>query len=169
MKIDMKKLTIVVVTFLFITLTTTKNFSNKKGVNWLTFELASQMAQKKPKKMLVDVYTDWCGWCKRMDKTTYEDPSVVDYINKHYYAVKLNAESLKQITYNGKLMSEQNLSGQIFGVSGYPCTVYLDEKLKVISPVPGYQDVPTFTKINRFFGENYYQKLSWEEFNKTVQ
>jgi thioredoxin-related protein len=145
------------------------NFSNKKGVNWLTFEQASKLAQSKPKKMLIDVYTDWCGWCKRMDKTTYEDASVIDYINKHYYAVKLNAESGKTITYNGKSMTEQALSGQVFGVSGYPCTVYLDEKLKMLSPVPGYLDVPNFTKINKFFGENYHQKMSWEEYNQKVQ
>lgn len=142
------------------------NYSNKHGVNWLTFEQASKLAKEKPKKMLIDVYTDWCGWCKRMDKTTYEDASVIDYINKHYYAVKLNAESSKTVTYNNKSLTEQALAGQVFGVSGYPCTVYLDESLKVLSPVPGYLDVPSFTKINKFFGEDIHKKMSWDEYNK---
>ena len=162
----MKKVIVVFVTLLIAVLPTTPNFSNKKGVNWLTFEQASALAKTKPKKMLIDVYTDWCGWCKRMDKTTYEDASVVDYINKHYYAVKLNAESGKTVTYNGKKMTEQALSGQAFGVSGYPCTVYLDENQKVLSPVPGYQDVPSFNKINKFFGEDFHKKMSWEDFQK---
>ena len=164
-----KKWNIGFIVIALVVLPSTKNFSNKQGVNWITFEQAVQFSQSKPKKVLIDVYTDWCGWCKRMDKTTYEDPSVVNYINKHFYAVKLNAESSKQITYNGKQMTEQNLSGQVFGVSGYPCTVYLDEKLRVLSPVPGYQDVAMFNKINRFFAENYYQKMSLDDFFRTVQ
>jgi thioredoxin-related protein len=66
-------------------------------------------------------------------------------------------------------MTEQNLSSQVFGVSGYPCTVYLDEKLRVLSPVPGYQEAATFNKINRFFAENYHQKMSLDDFFRTVQ
>ncbi len=162
----MKKISIAIITLIIAALPTTQNFSNKKGVNWLTFEQASALSKTKPKKMLIDVYTDWCGWCKRMDKTTYEDASIIDYINKNFYAVKLNAESAKTVTYNGKSMTEQALSGQAFGVSGYPCTVYLDEAQKVLSPVPGYLDVPSFTKINKFFGEDFYKKMSWEEFQK---
>jgi thioredoxin-related protein len=165
----MKTLSLLVVTTILALLPVSHNYSNKKGVNWLTFEQASKLSEGKPKKMLIDVYTDWCGWCKRMDKTTYEDPGVIDYVNKYYYAVKLNAESSKTISYNGKSMTEQMLAGQVFGVTGYPCTVYLDEKQKVLFPVPGYLDVANFTKVNKYIGENYHQKMSWEEFNQKVQ
>lgn len=165
----MKTLSLFLLTTFLAFVPVAHNYSNKKGVNWLTFEQASKMAESKPKKMLIDVYTDWCGWCKRMDKTTYEDAAVVDYVNKNYYAVKLNAESAKTITYNGKSMTEQMLAGQVFGVSGYPCTVYLDEKQKVLSPVPGYMDAPNFNKVNKFFGENFYEKMSWDEYNQKAQ
>lgn len=165
----MKSIALIIVTTLLAVVPVSHNLSSKKAVNWLSFEQASKLAESKPKKMLIDVYTDWCGWCKRMDKTTYEDAAVVDYIAKYYYPVKLNAESAKTITYNGKSMTEQMLAGQVFGVSGYPCTVYLDEKLKVLSPVPGYMDAANFNKVNKFFAENYHQKMSWEEFNQKVQ
>ncbi|HSJ67441.1 MAG TPA: DUF255 domain-containing protein, partial [Anditalea sp.] len=50
-------------------------------INWLTFEEAAAMTEKDPKMIIVDVYTDWCGWCKKMDKGTFTDPTVVEYIN----------------------------------------------------------------------------------------
>src|SRR5215467_6428835 len=70
-------------------------------IKWLSITEAEKLMKKEPKKVIVDIYTDWCGWCKRLDATTYKDPAVVDYINKNYYAVKFNAESKEDITYEG--------------------------------------------------------------------
>ena len=166
----MKKISITLVAVILTILPVSHNFSSKKGINWMTFEQATKMVESKPKKMLIDVYTDWCGWCKRMDKTTYEDASVIDYVNKNFYAVKLNAESAKTITFNSKSMTEQALSGQVFGVSGYPATVYLDEKSSVIGAVPGYWEAADFYKLNRYIAENIYQKkISFEEYKASVK
>ena len=68
-----------------------KKPKGEKDVKWLSFEEAQKLAAKTPKKIFVDVYTDWCGWCKKMDKNTLSDPGIKDYLNKKYYAVKLNA------------------------------------------------------------------------------
>ena len=87
----MKKLSIAIITLIIAALPTTPNFSNKKGVNWLTFEQASALAKTKPKKMLIDVYTDWCGWCKKMDATTFANPKIAAYVNQYFYAVKFNS------------------------------------------------------------------------------
>ena len=64
-------------------------------IQWLTMEEAYEKTQKEPKKILVDVYTDWCGWCKVMDRGTFRDEKVVAYVNEHYYAVKFDAEQTK--------------------------------------------------------------------------
>src|SRR5690606_5785974 len=73
----------------------------KASINWMTMEEAAAKIKKQPRKVFIDVYTDWCGWCKKMDKSTFTDPAVVAYINKNYYAVKLDAEGKKPITLNG--------------------------------------------------------------------
>ena len=67
-------------------------------IEWLTLEEAFARNQKAPRKILIDVYTGWCGWCKVMDKKTFTNPEVVKYVNETYYPVKLDAESTEPIT-----------------------------------------------------------------------
>ena len=67
-------------------------YAQAEKINWVSFEEAVQLNEKEPRKFIVDVYTDWCGWCKRMDQTTFKNPEVAQYINEKYWAVKLNAE-----------------------------------------------------------------------------
>ena len=61
-------------------------------INWVTLEEAVALQKKEPKKIMMDVYTNWCGPCKMFDKNTFQNKDVADYVNEHYYAVKFNAE-----------------------------------------------------------------------------
>ena len=88
-------LTIFVLSIPFVTVAQ----SNK--VEWLTLNQAEERMAKEPRKVLVDVYTTWCGPCKMLDQNTFQNPQVVEYINKHYYAVKINAEGPDPITFRG--------------------------------------------------------------------
>lgn len=56
-------------------------------ITWMSFEEAVAKSQKEPRKMFIDVYTDWCGWCKRMDATTFQDSIVAKYMGEKFYAV----------------------------------------------------------------------------------
>jgi thioredoxin-related protein len=114
-----------------------------KKINWLTIEEAQALGKKNPKKLFVDVYTDWCVWCKRMDQATFQDAEVVDYVNKNYYAVKLDAESKKMIKFNDTDLTEMELA-RAMRVSGYPTIVLLDETFTKIRPVPGFQKADAF-------------------------
>ncbi len=139
--------------------------STTTGIKWYTIEEMNKLQQKKPRKIVVDVYTDWCGWCKKMDKSTFADQAVGEYVNKNYYAVKLDAESNKKVLFNGKVLTERELASSIFAATGYPTTVYLDENLNVLTTVSSYLDVPMFTKIVKYFGDNVYKKQTWEQYN----
>jgi thioredoxin-related protein len=134
------------------------------SINWLSYDEAAKLNAKKPKKIFVDVYTDWCGWCKQLDKTSFRDPAVVKYMNKQYYAVKLNAESNDKVTYQGKEMTAAQLARNTFHATGYPTTVYLDERENLLQPLSGYLEAEMLNKILHFYGDNHYKTTSWDNF-----
>src|SRR3954463_14417926 len=72
-----------------------------KEIHWMTFKEALAKNEKAPKKIFIDVYTDWCGWCKKMDASTFTNDSIIQYMNKNFYAVKLDAETKDTIKYKG--------------------------------------------------------------------
>src|SRR6187455_2873333 len=71
------------------------------SVKWMTFEEALQKSKKEKRPVFIDVYTDWCGWCKVMDKNTFNDPQVSKLLNEKFYAVKFNAEQTEDVVFQG--------------------------------------------------------------------
>jgi len=145
-------------------------------VPWMSWEEAVQKAstEAEPKKMFIDVYTDWCGWCKKMDKDTFQDSEVAAYMTENFYMVKLDAEQKEPIEFGGKTYTfvasgrrgyHQLAAALLQGKLSYPTVVFLDENLKMLSPVPGYQKPDAFLKIARYFGENIYRDTSWEAYS----
>lgn len=155
-------------------------------INWLTIEEAYAKNLKEPRKFMIDVYTDWCGWCKVMDKNTFSDQRVIEYVNKKYYAVKLDAESQKLIKLGEKsfkFVPQGNKGYNEFaavimnGQMSFPTVVFMDEKfmnekanqLFVIQAVPGYHEPGEYHQIITFFGDNHHTKqTTWESFTKEI-
>src|SRR5690606_20775174 len=75
--------------------------SKAQGVQWMTFEEAVERSKTEKRKIFIDVYTDWCGWCKVMDRKTFNDPIVAELLNTQYYPVKFNAEQRGDVVYDG--------------------------------------------------------------------
>ena len=98
----MKKIiTLVIVAFITVNVTA-------QEINWVSLEEALELQKKNPKKIMMDVYTNWCGPCKKLDKYTFGNKDVAEYINKHYYAVKFNGEGNEKIRYNDKDFENPN-------------------------------------------------------------
>ncbi len=144
-------------------------------VNWLTWEEAQARNKKEPRKFIVDVYTQWCGWCKKMDKETFDNADITKYINKNFYAVKFDAETKSDINFNNKVYSyiksgsggyHQLASEITFGKLSYPTIVFLDEKLNVLQPIPGYKDIMSLDKIMKYFAEDYYKTTPWKKYEE---
>lgn len=143
-------------------------------LKWYTWEEAVALNKTNPKKIFVDVFTDWCGWCKRMDKGTFTDPQVVAYLQEHFYPVKLNAEQKADIQFNGetfKYVDTGNGRGintlaysLLDGHLSYPTVVYINEKYERIMISPGYKEVPDLMKELHFAAEEQYSKTSWDEY-----
>ncbi len=144
-----------------------------KIVTWLTIEQAFEKNKKEPRKIFIDVYTDWCGWCKKMDKTTFENEKIAQLLNDKYYAVKLDAEYTQDIEIQGdtfKFVPQGNkgyhelAAALLNGKMSYPTVVFLDEKFQLLTPVPGYQQPQDLHPILEFFGDSHYQNTEWETF-----
>ena len=145
--------------------------AKNETIHWISFEDALTRSSKEPKKIFMDIYTEWCGWCKKMDKSTFTDPAVIDYLNKHFYSVKLDAETKDTITYKAKdytfvsaYKSNEIAAYLLNGQMGYPTAVYLDEKSDPITAVPGYFTSEQLIPILKYFGENIYKTKKWEEY-----
>jgi thioredoxin-related protein len=113
-------------------------------IKWLKFEEAIAANAQNPKMLLIDVYTDWCGWCKKMDKDTFTDPKVIAHINSNFYAVKMNAENTQRtFDFMGKQYTEAQMAAAM-RVRSYPNFVIIEPKLQNIAQLPGYRAPEAF-------------------------
>ncbi|MDF9798542.1 thioredoxin-related protein [Catalinimonas alkaloidigena] len=123
-----------------------------KGINWVTIEEAQELSKENPKKVIMDVYTDWCGWCKKMDKTTFADEKVVEYVNENFYAVKFDAEANKSFAFKGQEFTNPQFT-KALRVSGYPTVVFFAEDFSKFQPVSGYRQADEFLKMLESFNQ----------------
>jgi thiol:disulfide interchange protein len=108
------------------------------SISWQKdLDQALALARANKTTVVVDIYTDWCGWCKRMDKDIYTHPQIISLSNRYVF-LKLNAEDGGQ----GARFAQKN------NVEGYPTTVIIDENGRYLRAVPGYPpSVQTFANF----------------------
>ena len=132
-------------------------------IQWLDFDKAVATAKKERKLIVVDFYTDWCGWCKRMDKDTYGHADVVKYAREKLVMSKVNAESQEMTKYKDNDLSYQQLALG-FGVRGYPATIFINENGELLTSVSGYLKPDQFLPILEFLSEGHYKNMKFEDF-----
>ena len=144
-------------------------------VKWMTLDEVAVSLQKEKRPVLIDLYTDWCGWCKVMDKKTYTNKNVASYVGQKFYAVKLDAEGRKDITWNGKTYSfNKGYKTNDFaiyltnGQLSYPTTVVIPVNAEP-QAIPGYLAPNEFELIARYFGEGHFGKTNFDEYQKKFQ
>ncbi len=151
------------------------SFSPKKKekVQWLNVAELKDAYAKNPKPILVDVYTSWCGWCKVMDRETYAKDNVAAYINEHYYAVKLDAESKESLEWNGKnyeynkeYKSNDLAIYLLYGQMSFPTTVFLSAIDAQPAPLAGYLKPNELEAPLKFFGDGAYKTKNYPDFMK---
>jgi thioredoxin-related protein len=147
-------------------------------IKWYTIQEAEALSKQNPRKIMIDVYTDWCGWCKKMDAETFSHPVIAEFINNHYYAVKLNAESTTEITFNGntyKFVAQNGkgyhelAAGLLNGRLSFPSIAYLNEKLELLGAVPGYRGPSDMEPLLNYIAEDKFLTQSLEEYQQTFK
>ncbi|WP_196890795.1 thioredoxin family protein [Aureivirga marina] len=161
---------------MFVMMLSGFTFAQQAEINWMTLEEAVEAQKKEPRKIIMDAYTVWCGPCKMLDKNTFHNPDVVAYVNKHFYAVKFNAEGNETVKFKGKTFTNpgyqasrknsRNSSHQLsqaFGIRAYPTLIYLDENANLIAPVPGYQTPQNIELYLKLFATDKYKEFKSQE------
>ncbi len=137
-------------------------------LRWFAWNQGTAEASASKRPILVDVYTDWCGWCKRMDRDVYSREDVRGYLKRYFVVVKLDAESSDEANYGGRTLTARALAQQL-RVSGYPTTVFLRANGEHIASVPGYIPADRFKLMLQYIGEDHIGRgESWEDFVKSV-
>jgi thioredoxin-related protein len=166
-----------IITLIFI-LFFALNINAQEKVNWVSFSKAVELNKKDPKPFLVDIYTDWCGWCKKMDRDTYANPVIAKYINTNYHAVKMDGEGKDPITYKEYTFKfkDQGRTGYhelsallMNGKLSYPTTVIMSKEEKLLDRIPGYLDAKKMEMVLAYFTSKDRKTKKWGQFSKNFK
>lgn len=172
----MKKNTLFLVIILFSIGLCAQSNKETNEINWMTFSEALEAQKENPKKIMMDVYTNWCGPCKLLDKNTFHNTDVVNYVNEHFYAVKFNGEGNKTITYQGKEYGNPNYDARkefkrnsghqlanYLQVRAFPTIVFFAEDASVLAPIPGYRTAKQLEIFLKLFKSDGHKEITTEE------
>jgi len=144
----------------------------ESGVGWMSVEQAADKLQQEKRPVLIDLYTTWCGWCRQMDKKTYSNKKVAEYLQDKFYTVRVDAETHAVINWNGKAypFNPQYRSNEFavyltHGRLEFPTTI-------IITPgeepqaIPGYMEPKELELLVRYFGDGAYKTRSFDSYQK---
>ncbi len=163
---------ILIALFLSVSIALFSQTEPKVSIQWLDIETALEKQKTQVKPIFVDMYTDWCGWCKKLDAETFSNPNIATYINTYFYPVKFNAETKDTIVFQGKTYINQSKGRRsthdlalklLENRPSYPSMVYIDEKGHSVR-TSGYLSATDIQPILIYFAERIQKTTNYPEF-----
>ncbi len=169
----------------FLVIFVTQSGLSQEEIQWMTMNEALAAQKEQPKKIIMDVYTQWCGPCKLLDKNTFSNEDVIQFINANYYPVKFNAEGTEEITYQDFTYTNPNYQPERKGrnathffadalrLQGYPSLVFFEENGNLIQALPGYKTPQELEIYLKMIANDDYKALTtmeaWEKYQKNFK
>ncbi len=163
---------------LLVALFTFSGVVAQSEINWMTWEEVASASKVEERKIFVDLYTEWCSWCKKMDAQTLARPDIASYINENYYPIKFDAQHKDDILIDGRtykyISNGRNSYNELAieltkGKLSFPTIVFLEADMEVIQPIPGFQGPKNFEKIMTYFAGDFHKTMPWHEYSRTYE
>ena len=122
------------------------SFEIKNGIKWNDSKTIKSINAKDLRPIVIEIYADWCGWCKKLHKTTFSEPDVIEYINTNYHAYRINGGDSYEFEFLDKIFTPRQLIREL-KIDGYPTLLFLDKKMKLVKVVPGYKSSIQFLRM----------------------
>lgn len=132
-------------------------------IQWIGIEEGLRTGQETDRKILVNIYTDWCNFCKKMTDTVYPDSTVRQTVFEHFVPVGLNAESDAIVLFKGEPISEKDLARQL-GVRSYPTLLFMSSSGELILQSNGYMPAGDFNRMLTYIGTSAYETMEFIQF-----
>lgn len=153
--------------------------SRAQQVKWQTIEQASKIDTKGNTQLyFVDFYTSWCGWCKKMDRETFTNPTVALILEKYYIPVKFDAEGNAEFTWNGTKYSNvdaapgnrpntHSFAKKILGAKmGFPSFVLFKSDQSQLTIIQGYQSANDMVMMLWYFASGDNKRYPFEKYQQ---
>ncbi len=136
-----------------------------KSLQWVALEDGVKRASTSGQYVFVTVYTDWCTYCRRLNNVTFKAAPVLEELGKNFQSVRVNAESDKPVVWKGKRMSERDVAGKEWGVTGYPTMLFMSPKGEIIGTYSAYADPDLMVQLLTYISSGARErKVSFEDF-----
>ena len=141
-------------------------------ISWMSVEEAAGKLQQEQRPVLIDLYTTWCGWCRQMDKRTYSNKKVAEYLQDKFYPVRVDAETHAVITWGGRTyqFNPQYRSNEFamyltHGRLEFPTTIIIVPGQEP-QAIPGFMEPKDLELLVKYFGEGAYRTTSFDDYQK---
>ena len=138
---------------LMLSLNLTPAMAEKKQIHWQTYDAGIKMIKEQNKKGFLHFYTDWCTYCKLMNKETFNDPKIIDYLNNNFVPIRVNAEKEKDVA-------------KKYGVNRFPSNWFIGEDSSALTNQPGFIPPEMLLNMLKFLKTDSFKSMKFSEFMK---